>query len=66
VEYGGEEFFDEVMKDYHGVEDPTLLKRTRLRIEARPLFEASYSLIFGFEERFKERMNWIESNYGRS
>jgi aminoglycoside 2''-phosphotransferase len=66
VEYGGEEFFDAVLDHYHGADDPTLLKRTKLRIEARPMLEASYGLIFGFEESFKERMNWIESNHGRS
>ncbi len=66
VEYGGEEYFDAVMNHYHGAEDPTLLERTKLRIETRPLFDASYSLMFGFEERFKDRMNWIESNHGRS
>jgi aminoglycoside 2''-phosphotransferase len=64
VEYGGEEFFDAVMNHYHGAEDPALLERTKLRIETRPLFDASYSLMFGFEERFKDRMNWIESTYG--
>jgi len=56
VEYGGEEFFEAVMSHYRGKEDPALLKRTKLRIEARPLFEAADSLLFGFEARFKERM----------
>jgi aminoglycoside 2''-phosphotransferase len=64
VEYGGEEFFKTVMSHYRGKDDPTLLKRTKLRIEARPLFEASYSLLFGFEARFKERMEYIEAKYG--
>jgi aminoglycoside 2''-phosphotransferase len=66
VEYGGKRFFDAVMNHYNSAEDPTLLKRTKLRIETRPLFDASFSLMFGFEERFKDRMNWIESNHGRS
>jgi aminoglycoside 2''-phosphotransferase len=64
LEYGGEEFFEAVMSHYRGKEDPALLKRTRLRIEARPMFEASYSLLFGFETRFKERIEYIEAKYG--
>jgi aminoglycoside 2''-phosphotransferase len=64
LEYGGEEFFEAVMSHYQGKEDPTLPKRTKLRIQARPLFEASYSLLFGFEERFKNRMEYIEAKYG--
>lgn len=64
LEYGGEEFFEAVMSHYRGREDPALLKRTKLRIEARPLFEASYSMLFGFNERFRERMKYIEAKYG--
>ena len=64
VEYGGEEFFEMVRKHYQAREDPSLLHRTKLRIEARPFFEASSSLLFGFEERFKERMRYIETKYG--
>jgi len=64
VEYGGEEFFDAVMRYYPGRDDPSLLQRTRLRIQARPMFEASYSSLFGFEERFKDRMRYIEETYG--
>jgi aminoglycoside 2''-phosphotransferase len=64
VEYGGEAFFEAVMSHYRGENDPALLKRTRLRIQTRPLLEASYSLLFGFEERFKERMGYIEAKYG--
>jgi len=65
VEYGGEGFFNSVMEHYRCEADPTLLARTKLRIEARPMLEASYGWIFGFEDSFKERMNWIESTYGR-
>ena len=64
VEYGGEEFFESVMSYYRGKEDPMLLKRTKLRVLARPLFEASSSMLFGFEKRFKERMEYIEAKYG--
>lgn len=64
VEYGGEEFFEVVMRHYQDRDDPALLKRTKLRIEARPLFEASYSLLCGFEKRFKERMEYIEAKHG--
>jgi hypothetical protein len=63
VEYGGEQFFEAVMSHYQRNNDATLLKRTKLRIEARPLLEASYSLMFGFDERFKERMRFIEAKY---
>ena len=64
VEYGGEAFFSNVMEHYRLKDDPTLLKRTKLRIEARPLFEAAYSLMFGFEERFKDRIEYIEAKHG--
>jgi aminoglycoside 2''-phosphotransferase len=64
VEYGGEGFYDEVMRYYQGRDDPTLLKRTMLRIETRPMLEASSSLLFGFEKRFKDRMEYIEAKYG--
>ena len=64
VEYGGEAFFNNVMEHYQLKDDPTLSKRTKLRIEARPLFEAAYSLMFGFDERFRERMVYIETKYG--
>ncbi len=64
VEYGGEAFFQTVMVHYQIKDDFTLLKRTKLRIEARPLFEAAYSLMFGFEKRFKDRIEYIEVNYG--
>ena len=64
VDYGGEAFFQTVMEHYQIKDDPTLLKRTKLRIEARPLFEAAYSLMFGFEKRFKDRMEYIEAKYG--
>lgn len=64
VEYGGEGFFNEVMEHYQGVPDPNLLQRTRFRIEARPIFEAAYSSMFGFDERYKDRMAYIEQRYG--
>ena len=64
VEYGGDAFFNNVMEHYQLKDDSTLLKRTKLRIEARPLFEAAYSLMFGFEERFKNRIEYIEAKYG--
>lgn len=64
VEYSGDAFFNNVMEHYQLKDDSTLLKRTKLRIEARPLFEAAYSLMFGFEERFKNRIEYIESKYG--
>jgi aminoglycoside 2''-phosphotransferase len=63
VEYGGEEFFEIVMRGYQGREDPLLLRRTKLHIEARPFLEASSSLLFGFEKRFKERIKYIEARY---
>ena len=63
VEYGGETFFQAVMEHYGIKNDRTLLKRTKLRIQARPLFEAAYSLMFGFDERYKERILYINANY---
>jgi aminoglycoside 2''-phosphotransferase len=64
VEYGSEGFYDMVMKHYQGRDDPTLLKRTMLRIETRPMLEASSSLLFGFQKRFKDRMEYLEAKYG--
>jgi len=51
------------MEHYKIKDDPTLLRRTKLRIEARPLFVAAYSLMFGFDERFKDRIEYIEAKY---
>jgi aminoglycoside 2''-phosphotransferase len=64
VEYGGEGFYDVVMENYQGRDDPTLLKRIKFRIETRPMLEASSSLLFGFERRFKDRMEYLETKYG--
>ena len=64
LEYGSEEYFDEVMRHYRGIINDTFLKRTKLHIESRPMREASYSLLFGFEKRFKNRMEYLEARYG--
>ena len=64
LEYGGEAFFQAVMAHYRIENDPTLLKRTKLRSQARPLFEVAYSLMFGFPERFEERLMFIEATFG--
>ena len=63
LEYGGEKYFEEVMRHYQGVGDAAFFKRTKFHIESRPMREASYSLLFGFEKRFKNRMEYLEAKY---
>lgn len=60
----GDVFFHNVLANYTGSIDRTFLERIKLRIEARLLFEASYALEYGFEERFKRRLAEIEVNFG--
>ena len=60
----GEIFFQDVLTNYAGIVDATFLDRIKIRIEARPLFEASYALEYGLEERFKRRLAEIEVNFG--
>ena len=64
LEYGGEKYFEEVMRHYQGIGNGVFLERTKLHIETRPMREASYSLLFGFEKRFKDRLVYLEARYG--
>jgi len=61
VEIGGEAFFEAVMKHYEGEKDPKLLKRSKSRLQARPLFTAGYVFATGIEEQYSSRLTRIEA-----
>jgi aminoglycoside 2''-phosphotransferase len=60
----GEIFLHDVLTNYSCSVDQIFLERIKVRIEARPLFEASYALEYGLEGRFKRRIAEIEVNFG--
>jgi len=61
VEIGGEDFFEAVMKNYEGEEGPTLLKRSKARLQTQPLFTAGYVFANGLEEQYSSRLAQIEA-----
>lgn len=65
VEYGGDDFFEEVMRHYHARMDSTLLKRVKLRIQAHSLFEAFWLWSSGLEQEAKKQIEHLEAKYGR-
>jgi len=64
VETGGEEFFEAVMEHYQAETDVELLRRSKMRLDARPLFVAGYIFLHGLEEQYTERLARIEAKYG--
>jgi len=64
VEIGGEEFFEKVIDHYRGEKDPSLLKRSQLRLAARPLFVAGYIFDHKIEEQYSARIARIEAAFG--
>jgi aminoglycoside 2''-phosphotransferase len=60
----GAGFLQDVWAHYSGATDANLLHRIRVRIKARPLFDAPYALDYGFEERFKRHLLEIEAAFG--
>jgi aminoglycoside 2''-phosphotransferase len=63
LEDGGEQFFQEITQNYRPDTGDDLLEKTRLRIAARPLFDAGYALERGFHRRFTERISEIENRF---
>lgn len=63
VEIGGEVFFEAVMKHYDGERDAALLKRSKLRLLARPLFVAGYIFSNGLEDQYASRLTRIEDAF---
>ena len=59
-EIGGEDFFETVMKHYNAEKDAGLLKRSKLRLFARPLFTAGYIFANGLEDQYASRLARIE------
>jgi len=59
-EIGGEDFFESVMKRYDDNQDTDLLKRSKLRLLARPLFVAGYFFTNGLEDQYASRLARIE------
>ena len=64
VEIGGEAFFETVMDHYHNHNDATLLKRSKMRLDARPLFVAGRIFLQGLEDQYADRLARIESQFG--
>jgi aminoglycoside 2''-phosphotransferase len=60
----GAGFLQDIWTHYSGATDADMLHRIRVRIKARPLFDAPYALDYGFEERFKRRLLEIEAAFG--
>lgn len=64
VEAGGEAFFDSVLENYQAEHDTALLKRSKMRLDARPLFVAGYMFQHGLEEQYADRLARIEASFG--
>ena len=63
VEIGGDDFFETVMKHYNAENDLGLLKRSKLRLLARPLFNAGYIFANGLEDQYASRLKHIEDAF---
>lgn len=64
LEIGGEAFFEKVIDHYQEKKDPALLKRSILRLAARPLFVAGYIFDHKIEEQYSTRIAQIEAAFG--
>ena len=60
VEIGGDAFFETVMKHYKTDNEAALLKRSRIRLLARPLFVAGYIFANGCDEEVASSLARIE------
>jgi len=63
LEIGGEKFYESVMKRYDDNQDTDLLKRSKLRLLARPLFVAGYIFSNCIEEQYASRLVRIEDAF---
>ena len=64
VEIGGEAFFETVMEHYQAETDVNLLERSKMRLDARPLFVDAYIFLHGLEEQYADRLARIEAKFG--
>lgn len=64
VEIGGDEHFEAVMAHYQIESDTALLKRSKMRLEARPLFVAGNIFLNSMEEQYANRLARIEAKFG--
>lgn len=64
VELGGEELFEAVMKHYQAEKDASLLNRSKMGLDARPLFVAGNMFLRGMEEQYEQRIARIEAKFG--
>jgi len=64
LEMGGEKFFEAVMKHYQVKTYDNLLRRSKMRLDARPLFVAGNIFQLGLEEQYAERLARIEARFG--
>jgi hypothetical protein len=60
---GGDDFFETVMKQYAGEKDVGLLKRSKLRLLARPLFTAGYIFANGLKDQYASHLTHIEDAF---
>jgi aminoglycoside 2''-phosphotransferase len=60
LEVGGDELVEAVMKYYQVETDGKLVERSKMRLDARPLFVAGYMFLHGIEEQYAERLARIE------
>jgi aminoglycoside 2''-phosphotransferase len=60
----GAGFLQDVLAHYACATDAGFLERIRIRIQARPLFDAPYALEYGLQGRFRERISEIEAAFG--
>jgi len=66
VEIGGNAFFETVMKHYKTDNDAGLLKRSRMRLLARPLFVAGYFFANGYENEYASSFARIEEVFSKA
>jgi hypothetical protein len=60
---GGDDFFKTVMKHYNSEIDVGLLKHSKLRLLARPLFNAGNIFANGLEDQYASRLAHIEDAF---
>jgi len=65
VEIGGEDFFEAVLKHYDREKDAGLLRRSKLRLLARPLFMAGYVFANSLEDQYTSRLARIEDVFSK-
>jgi aminoglycoside 2''-phosphotransferase len=64
VEMGSEEFFETVMGHYQAEGDAALLKRSKMRLDARSLFVAGRFFLQGLEDQYADWLARIEARFG--